>query len=1561
MTTTRRDGRTIRRHPSAPTIARWIWLLAGLALLLGWVRDPLLSLVPKPRELPRLDGATGRPWISGDFTAGNPNQGLDRQLLPENVHHASSWLDTDEWTGRAETAWFRASRQIIHVAVAGYPQHAGCRLWAEFRNAEGRITRIDCPLANPRERWGAWEIGRPSDAVAVRILAEDRATDLFGWVAFSHPFRAWPGVVTAAHQHAQAWATVALVLTLLWGPGLLLACRSQAPETRTLVLLGAGPLLLATVGLLAWCLGGLVRPGVFGAAAVTGGWALIGVTGFRRHFAFELEGATPRLLGLAALLAVAVTAKSLYSVGPEGELYRGAISRNLTVGDRIDSRYPYYVVQVASHHVAPGSPEAERFFYPWTFFSRGPLSGLVALPVVAATGGQPPRTEFPEQRWSPFDRQGFAAYRITVIALSSGIVVAFGALLATFVGASWAIAGAGLLALAPFAVHEVMFTWPKWAATTWVVISFLLAHARRPFAGGLALGIGFLFHPMTLLWAPWIGLWAMRIRKPETGNRRSEQSPIRLSPVSGFRFPVSSLRPLGLFALGAALLALPWMAVGALMPHLPDTPFAGQRGFIRYFLEADWQAATWNTWWRTRWLNFANTFLPLHVYFAGFDHPRFQSAYEPSGRLVKFAFVWWNSLPFGLGLGLWALSLVALARAWSVLRAAVVLFVIGPALQLTAYWGMDPLGLMRECGHPLFLAVVAITCVVAARQGGWLSRVLQHRAVPWLQLPETWLMLWLTTLLNPRPWAVDHAHLDWLALAINAAALVAMAWMLARARTEILAPEAREAVAREPSPEPLSFRIPRLGWAIFGFAVFALIVGPLRLAHEDPRPLASVEGGDALAGNRGFIRDGVSATDRHEELPAGLRVVGSRTGRDQGQPRRHETGWFRAARQFSILVAGFPMHAGNRLELEVRRTNGAIERRPFDVHDIGEAWLRWAIELPADAEAARIIAQHSGADANAWFGFSEPFTSHPVIHAQFWSLVQLLSSACLAVTLIYGPGLLWFGRRPRELSALALAILPGPLFLAALGVGCWVWGGAFPPAALARVGVAALLAWIGWRMWRQRAGGEWPHGVTIVVAAGALLVGFAVAKANVSFGPEGELFGGRVSRTLAVGGHSDSQISYHVVQAVAHHLGPYAEQMKRYFAPWRFGSRGPISGLLAAPIVLATGAQVPFDHPTHPWRPFDREGFAVYRMACIALASLAGWVVFGVVAAVAAPPWGLVAATTAMLAPFFVHEIYFSWPKLIAGAVVLLAFLLIHQRRPFAAGVLLALGYLFHPLAALSAPFLGLWILGQPRAGPGWTRLGPALWFALGALVLVVPWQLIGRVRADGGANQDVFLSYFFLADSVPATASTWWQSRWANFAHTFVPGHLLTEDPRHDSLVSIYGPTSRWVQASLLWWNTLPFALGLPAFLLTTAAALRLARRSPAIAAVALAGPALLLVVYWGAAKTGLMRQCGHALFLSLIVVATWSFAAWPDGWGRKALAAFLHPACFAWRGFEIALMAFGTTLLHRRPELAGVHGWNDVVSLACAAACLAAVVILLANAARSLRSDLSAPCPTL
>ena len=177
-------------------------------------------------------------------------------------------------------------------------------------------------------------------------------------------------------------------------------------------------------------------------------------------------------------------------------------------------------------------------------------------------------------------------------------------------------------------------------------------------------------------------------------------------------------------------------------------------------------------------MNFANTFIPLHLYLdsTSFHHPKLSSAYETSGTWVRLSQLWWNSLPFGMGVGLWLVSVVALVRGFRTLLAPVLLFVIAPALFITAYWGMDPLGLMRECGHPLFVAIIATTCAFAAQTNGKIAALVRHRSIPWLQLPETWLMLWLTTLFNPAPSAVESANLDVFYAALNAVALFASAW-----------------------------------------------------------------------------------------------------------------------------------------------------------------------------------------------------------------------------------------------------------------------------------------------------------------------------------------------------------------------------------------------------------------------------------------------------------------------------------------------------------------------------------------------------------------------------------------------------------------------------------------------------------------------------------------------------------------------------------------------------------------------------------------------------------------
>jgi len=741
--------------------------------------------------------------------------------------------------------------------------------------------------------------------------------------------------------------------------------------------------------------------------------------------------------------------------------------------------------------------------------------------------------------------------------------------------------------------------------------------------------------------------------------------------------------------------------------------------------------------------------------------------------------------------------------------------------------------------------------------------------------------------------------------------------------------------------------MPRPGWIIYALALLAPFIGSHGFDRIWPRVLRSVAGDGAALSDSTFASPGVYGATDPRGLPPRLDTRGSWVDGDAYQGT-HDTGWYQAKSRFTVLLAGYPALAPNRLELEIRSATGATQLIRYDGPNPGETWRAWELTLPTGTTTFRIRAVDASSAAYGWLAFSEPFVDFAAVPRRLWPLLQLTTTTCLALVLLYGPGWWWLQSRPRAPGDLALAIIAGPLLVGLLGLACWLCGGAIAPAIGARTGVITFLVVLGVLVWRLRPPAPLPAPAGIVIAVGTLLVGFAVAKANLSIGPAGELFGGTVSRTLAVGGHSDSRTSYHIVQLVAHHAGPFSAEAESYYSPWSFANRGPLGGLIAAPVVLSLGGDPRPDAVNQTWQPFDPYGFATYRITQIVLASLAGWAVLGAAATILPTTWALFAAIVALLAPFFVHELYFTWPKLATAGFVLAAFVLAHTRRPFAAGLTLGLAYLLHPLALFSIPFLGLWLLSRAwRETPRWRRLAAPARFAAGVLPFVIPWVLLGRFAPLRTGSQTVFLDFFRLSNGkLESAASAWWLSRWDNFANTFVPFHLFSVDRTHESINSVYALSDPWVQAAFLYWNTLPFAIGLPAFALLLAAILTACRRAPGIMLLTFFGPSLLMIVYWGAASSGMMRHCGHVLFVSFIVLGVWSLHTHGGGWRDRALSAFLHPACFAWRGVEIALMAFGTTLLHARPHWSGPLGWNDALSLAFAVACLIAAVILLANA---------------
>ncbi len=754
-----------------------IWLLGGLALILGVSSDKSAILSEPYSSLIDVREAN---WYLGEFRPGGIYPSTDSTTLPsDKIRTIGSWIGGDQWQGTAETPWSPAPADSVQVYIAGYPSHPGCKVWAEFKSPEGDDLKVECHILDPGEVWVPWNIPVPKKVTSMRILAMDSTSEFQGWVAFSEPVSLpLPSIATTIRMGVRILTTFALSVTLICLPGILLSRGKITNAQQASRLLGAGPGLLIVIGLLVWLCGGIYSTRSIAWILVTGSWIGIGLLLKRRPPALDERWGSVYIVSI--LIALTAVLKASYSTDAQGELYRGTLSRTLAVGDRSDARIPFHVVQTAAWHFNPTSPEADRYFAPWTFFSRGPLAGLAALPVSLATAGMPPQ-EMPNHAWKPFDSTGYAAYRIVLITLASMVIVALFVTLVPFTGEKWAAIGAGLLALSPFGVHEIMFTWPKWESTACILLSFLFAHQRRAIGSGLSLAVGFLFHPLALLWIPWIAIWL-------GGRCWSDSSSSTMRHI----------KALGSFFLSLGSIVLTWMIIGQLAPHSSDATAAGQLSFVTYFVSADNAPATWSSWLYSRWLNFSNTFIPFWLQFSIADHGGLRSIYGPTSSIDRFAFLWWNTLPLGMGLALWVISCFAITK--MLLRTsltsivivldncfaaikitlrsamAVGVLLIGPALLLIVYWGASATGLMRECGHPLYVAAIGLTCYQFSRSPGALATFLSQRLFPWLQLPETLSMLWLTTVLNTAAPEHMHAHLDSVYLAGSAATLALAAW-----------------------------------------------------------------------------------------------------------------------------------------------------------------------------------------------------------------------------------------------------------------------------------------------------------------------------------------------------------------------------------------------------------------------------------------------------------------------------------------------------------------------------------------------------------------------------------------------------------------------------------------------------------------------------------------------------------------------------------------------------------------------------------------------------------------
>jgi hypothetical protein len=636
-------------------------------------------------------------------------------------------------------------------------------------------------------------------------------------------------------------------------------------------------------------------------------------------------------------------------------------------------------------------------------------------------------------------------------------------------------------------------------------------------------------------------------------------------------------------------------------------------------------------------------------------------------------------------------------------------------------------------------------------------------------------------------------------------------------------------------------------------------------------------------------------------VKGGIELYGSAVNGDAstGQVR---TRWYRPASTFFMLLAGYPASRAADIFLEVCLPNSAIVPVHLQFDENPENWRLQKVSLSRFKEAIkfRIVATDTSKKVMGWVGFSQPFTLQKQDTLQILKqLFMVILCVAAALVTVLGPGIVLRGRFLDHFSTVWLPV-PGFVFLAILGVLAWKGPRSCSPELISRCGILILLLLVGYELKRRPLTTLISRTELRVLALVMLLIVIAVAKSVYSIGPSGELYRGHISRTLEANGRGDSSIPYHVVQLVGLRKGAYSPLAGQLFGPWNFSHRGPVSGLAASPIVLCGNVHLPPSAPNDTWAVFDPQGFASYRIAMIVFSASSLLIVFGLARVFLNDDWATLAFLCAAAAPFTVHEIFFTWPKIPAAAFVLLGVYLAVNRRFFLAGLAVGLGYLCHPSALLSFPAVLLLGTIPGRAsevrGPKLISWSRSIGLAVAGLAV---WILLWRWVNHGHFEQGSFFQYFTACGGLPVSLENWLRSRWTTILNTLVPLYAFLFHRFDRDLLPVDGLPQPWVQFVQQYWCSFALAGGLLFYF----SLLRLISigfyKAKAWLWLIILPPFLLFVCYFGAPNTGLMREGLHAWFLGVIVFATVM-------WRKHAVSSQAF-----WRFTLVALAVRGVELL--------------------------------------------------
>ncbi|HEX8754597.1 MAG TPA: glycosyltransferase 87 family protein [Solirubrobacterales bacterium] len=564
-----------------------------------------------------------------------------------------------------------------------------------------------------------------------------------------------------------------------------------------------------------------------------------------------------------------------------------------------------------------------------------------------------------------------------------------------------------------------------------------------------------------------------------------------------------------------------------------------------------------------------------------------------------------------------------------------------------------------------------------------------------------------------------------------------------------------------------------------------------------------------------------------------------------------------------------------------------------------------------------------------------PERLRPTLDREALDLLRVACTTALAIVVLLGPGVLWrlLGRR------LDLAYLPlvGLAVLIATAVVAWALSPSIDPRVICFAALAPLLGLLLGALVSADPADVFDREEQRALLFSGLTLGMVIGRTIWSLDPVGSLYAGAISRTLYAEPRPDSRIPYLVPELIAHGQGPFSAASASLYAPWSFSSRGPLAGLATTPIVLLTGGKPPITAPEEPWQTFDPEGFMAFRLAMMTLSLTALLAVWGAVRRIGGDRAARLVIMLAAASPFVADDLIFTWPKLLAGAFVILALLAIAERRNLRAGLLVGVGYLMHPCALFGLTGIGLLAL-WPARGANWRRpnLKAAIAVAVGVGVFLVGWRLICLHHYDQGE----FIEYLHEAGSnVHPSVLGWLEHRLTSLGNTLVPLMLPVFHGSDFSINTLGGQSPAVIHWSDQYWSGVPFGLGIVFFPFLVLSLGRTARRRPWPFFAVLVAPLLVFCVYWGSAATGMLREGLQWWGLALLACVSLQQASAGFPWLRSkpirtilslrplgALIALLLPT-LGTNGFQL---------------LSGNRSFNDAAAILLTVSCAAAMVML-------------------